>query len=68
MTAHFHLNGYVNKQNSRFWAMENQQIIHQSPLHKKNIRDEINEIPDEMCMNVIKDIYLILYSIHNCQH
>lgn len=31
--AHFHLNGYVNKQNSRFWAMENPQIIHQSPLH-----------------------------------
>lgn len=21
--AHFHLNGYVNKQNSRFWAIEN---------------------------------------------
>lgn len=31
--AHFHLNGYVNKQNSRFWAMQNPQIIHQSPLH-----------------------------------
>ncbi|KAI8115008.1 hypothetical protein CVS40_12678 [Lucilia cuprina] len=31
--AHFHLNGYVNKQNSRFWGVENPQIIHQSPLH-----------------------------------
>ncbi|KAI8123095.1 hypothetical protein CVS40_6188 [Lucilia cuprina] len=26
--AHFHLNGYVNKQNSRFWGVENPQIIH----------------------------------------
>jgi hypothetical protein len=31
--AHFHLNGFVNKQNCRFWGTENPRIIHQRPLH-----------------------------------
>ena len=35
--AHFHLNGYVNKQNCRFWSEDNPQIIHQSPLHPEKV-------------------------------
>ena len=31
--AHFHLNGSVNKQNSRFWGTENPRVIHQHELH-----------------------------------
>lgn len=31
--AHFHLNGYVNKQNLRFWATENPRVMHEEPLH-----------------------------------
>ena len=31
--AHFHLDGYVNKQNCRFWAAENPRELHQRPLH-----------------------------------
>lgn len=31
--AHFHLSGYVNKQNLRFWGTENPQVIHEEPLH-----------------------------------
>jgi hypothetical protein len=31
--AHFHLCGYVNKQNYRFWGTENPQITHEEPLH-----------------------------------
>ena len=31
--AHFHLNGFVNKQNCRFWAKENPRAVHQSELH-----------------------------------
>jgi len=31
--AHFHLNGFVNKQNCRFWAAENPRELHQRPLH-----------------------------------
>ena len=31
--AHFHLSGYVNKQNYRYWAPENPQELHQRPLH-----------------------------------
>lgn len=31
--AHFHLSGYVNKQNYRFWGTENPCITHQEPLH-----------------------------------
>nr|CAI5865735.1 unnamed protein product [Callosobruchus analis] len=31
--AHFHLNGCVNKQNSRIWAKENPRVVHQRQLH-----------------------------------
>lgn len=31
--AHFHLCGYVNKQNYRFWGTENPRITHEEPLH-----------------------------------
>lgn len=31
--AHFHLCGYVNKQNYRFWGTENPRILHEVPLH-----------------------------------
>ncbi|GFX66407.1 DUF4817 domain-containing protein [Trichonephila clavipes] len=31
--AHFHLSGTVNKQNFRFWAAENRQLIHQRRLN-----------------------------------
>lgn len=31
--AHFHLNGFVNKQNSRIWATENPRTVHQQQLH-----------------------------------
>ena len=35
--AHFHLDGYVNKQNCRFWAAENPQELHQSPFHTAKV-------------------------------
>jgi len=35
--AHFHLDGYVNKQNCRFWAAENPQELHQRPLHTAKV-------------------------------
>lgn len=31
--AHFHLNGYVNKQNCRLWGSENPRATHQHQLH-----------------------------------
>ena len=31
--ARFHLNGYVNKQNTRFWGTENPRQVHASPMH-----------------------------------
>ena len=31
--ANFHLNGFVNKQNCRFWGLENPRAIHQRELH-----------------------------------
>jgi len=35
--AHFHLDGYVNKQNCRFWAAENPRELHQRPLHTAKV-------------------------------
>lgn len=35
--AHFHLHGYVNKQNSRYWSHENPREKHQTPLHSPKV-------------------------------
>lgn len=35
--AHFHLSGYVNKQNYRYWAPENPRELHQTPLHSQRV-------------------------------
>lgn len=35
--AHFHLSGYVNKQNFRYWAAENPHFLHQKPLHSEKV-------------------------------
>lgn len=35
--AHFHLNGYVNKQNSRYWSAENPLQLHEKPLHSPKV-------------------------------
>ncbi|XP_050530953.1 uncharacterized protein LOC126899769 [Daktulosphaira vitifoliae] len=31
--AHFWLNGFVNKQNMRYWSGSNPHVLHESPLH-----------------------------------
>ncbi|CAB3225130.1 unnamed protein product [Arctia plantaginis] len=31
--AHFWLNGFVNKQNCRYWSESNPRVVHESPLH-----------------------------------
>jgi hypothetical protein len=33
--AHFHLSGYLNKQNYHYWAPENRQELHQHPLQSE---------------------------------
>jgi hypothetical protein len=35
--AWFHLSGYVNSQNSRFWSSENAHLFHEVPLHSQKI-------------------------------
>ena len=35
--AWFHLSGYVNSQNSRIWASENPNAIHEEPPHSEKI-------------------------------
>lgn len=35
--AHFHLNGYVNKQNCRIWANENPRVIFETQMHPKKV-------------------------------
>lgn len=35
--AHFHLGGYINKQNCRIWGAENPKIIFEKPLHPERV-------------------------------
>ena len=35
--AHFHMSGYVNKQNCRYWAPNNPHELHQRPLHSAKV-------------------------------
>lgn len=35
--AHFHLSGYVNKQNFRYWSQNNPQHLHEKPLHSEKV-------------------------------
>ncbi|XP_028027786.1 uncharacterized protein LOC114241201 [Bombyx mandarina] len=35
--AHFHLSGFVNKQNCLYWAEENPQLKHQRPMHSLKV-------------------------------
>lgn len=35
--AHFHLSGFVNKQNFRYWAEENPRLLHETPLHAQKV-------------------------------
>ena len=35
--AHFHLSGYVNKRNCRYWSPTNPEILHQDPLHSPKV-------------------------------
>ncbi|GFU55089.1 putative DD41D transposase [Trichonephila clavipes] len=35
--AHFWLNGYVNKQNCRFWSEANPQVYVKTPLHPEKL-------------------------------
>lgn len=35
--AHFHLGGYVNKQNCRIWGTENPHVIMEKPMHPQRV-------------------------------
>jgi hypothetical protein len=35
--AHFHLSGYVNKQNFHYWTAANPQQLHKRPLHSAKV-------------------------------
>ena len=35
--AHFHMSGYVNKQNYRYWAEANPHQLHERPLHSAKV-------------------------------
>jgi len=35
--AHFHLDGYVNKQNCRIWGSENPHVVMEKPMHPQRV-------------------------------
>jgi len=44
--AHFHSDGYISRQNCRFWAAENPRELHERPLHtaKVSVRCGISKV------------------------
>ena len=35
--AHFHVSGFVNKQNVRYWSQANPRALHEKPLHSPKV-------------------------------
>jgi len=35
--AHFHVSGFVNKQNFRYWSQANTRALHEKPLHSQKV-------------------------------
>jgi len=35
--AHFHVSGFVNKQNFRYWSQANPRALHEKPLHSQKV-------------------------------
>ena len=35
--AHFHVSGFVNKQNFEYWSQANPQALHEKPLHSQKV-------------------------------
>jgi len=35
--AHFHVSGFVNKQNFRYWSQANPRALHEEPLHSQKV-------------------------------
>lgn len=35
--AHFHISGYKNKQNMRYWSLTNPRELHEQPLHTERV-------------------------------
>ncbi|PSN52441.1 hypothetical protein C0J52_16239, partial [Blattella germanica] len=35
--AHFHLSGFVNRQNFRYWSEANPRVLHEKPLHAQKV-------------------------------
>jgi len=35
--AHFHVSGFVNKQNFRYWSQANPRALHKKPLHSQKV-------------------------------
>jgi hypothetical protein len=35
--AHFHLSGYINKQNFRYWSDNNPMQLHEKPFHSEKV-------------------------------
>ena len=68
--AHFWLNGFVNKQNMRYWSATNPNVLLETLLHPQkvyankpatldnlidNIQCEIVNVPAEMCAIVVEN-------------
>ena len=53
--AHFHLSGYVKKQNYRYWAPENPQELHQRPLHSERFSGVGSHLLESLALNVFED-------------
>ena len=54
--AHFWLNGFVNKQNMRYWSATNQNVLLETPLNPQKVTVWCGfHVPVEMCARLVEN-------------
>ena len=63
--AHFHLSGYVNKQNYHYWAFENPQELHQRPPHSERLSGVGSHLLEFLALTSLKTtkVQLLLWHL-----
>ena len=53
--AHFHLGGYVNKQNMRYWSEKNPKELHEMKMHVEKSQFGVRFLPKKLLFHIFID-------------